>query len=82
MSKLDEMPLEDGVEKNSAEQAEEKPFDAEEFLNSKITSERSGYEGRVNDIAEEEGIDAEDLIRSDAYREDLTRRHLPDLLER
>ena len=59
MSKLDEMPLEDGVEKNSVEQAEEKPFDAEEFLNDR----RSGYEERVNDIAEKKGLRRKILLR-------------------
>ena len=67
MSKLDEMSeLED---KNPVEQPAEKPFDAEEFLNSGTEDRRAGYENRVQEIAEEKGIKAEGIIESDAYAE-------------
>ena len=68
MSKLDEMPSE--LENLPAGQpVEEKPFDAEEFLNSRTDDRRAGYEERVQEIAEERGLGAEAIIESDAYRE-------------
>ena len=68
MSKLDEMSSE--LQENSTEQpVEEKPFDSEEFLNSRTDNERDSYEGRVQEIAEERGVKKEDLIEADAYME-------------
>ena len=68
MGKLDEISLES--DENPTEQpAEEKPFDPEEFLNSRTDNERDSYEGRVQEIAEERGVKKEDLIEADAYME-------------
>lgn len=71
MSKLDRMSPEGGIEKIIAEQAGNELSDeeaAEEFL-----KRRSGYEERVNKIAEEKDIKAENLIEYDASVENTLR---------
>ena len=63
MSKLDEMSSE--LQENSTEQpVEEKPFDSEEFLNSRTDNERDSYEGRDQENAEERLAKKENFIFS------------------
>lgn len=66
MSKLDKVPLEDGVEENSAEQAEEKPFDAEEFLTTDQRRE-SAIREKEHDLT---GVSAELVAKCNLHLEE------------